>query len=516
MVFTAWLLALASATAAPGAGSPPKCAPGVFSGEATPRGDAPLPLLITITCEPGSPGSLQLQVLPHPVPLRSALATPDNIIVTANFDGQPLKIDAHADGPEFAGRFTLGDSDGEVRLRRGQGAAPVSLAGGGIDLAITPVQRHADLDALAVGIEKYHANAFHLIPRAEWRRHVHALDERLDALPPDQLPMAFSELASLIGDGHTGVRLPSDTPRLPLGLMWFGKDLRVVRADLANRDLLGMRIATIGGEPLGRVHLQILRLIPQRQNHWLFLSRSPRLLRRGDVLGYLGLARGSAVRLSLQDDRGRTIERSIPLSGDVADAALIPVGGTLPRYQRRPGQPLWWEPLTADTIYVAFQDYDELRTRSAALLADIDRTRPARVILDLRDNPGGDFTVFRESLLAGILARPWLNRSGRLYAIINRGLFSAAMVNAADLLTRTHAIVVGEPIGERPNEYAEVRFFNLPNSHITYGVSTKYYRTVPGDPAAIRPQIAVPTQWNDFAAGRDTILDWILARPIRP
>lgn len=495
----------------------PVCSPATFSGEASLEGDAPLPLLLTITCAEGSPGMLQIQALPRPIPLRTATTGADRLSVTAEFDGQPLTIEARDEGAEFTGRFTLGGSGGIIRLRRGQdGAAPVSLAAGEIDLTISVAQRRADLQALSEGIERNHANAFHSIQRGEWRRRVGAMDQRLDELPPEQLPVAFLELASLIGDGHTGVRLPTSVSRLPLVLMWFGGDLRVVRADLENADLLGARITGFGDESLGSVSQKMARLVTRGQNRWLFQSRSQRLLRRQDVLDYLGLAAGNQVRISARHDDGRRIERTITLAANVSDPELTPVGGTLPKYQTRAGQPLWWERIAPDTVYVGFQSYEELRTRSAALLAELDRDRPRRVVLDLRDNPGGDFTVFRESLLAGIHARPWLNRRNRLYVIINRGIFSAAMVNAVDLLTRTRATVVGEPIGERPNEYAEVRFFNLPNSHITYGVSTEYYRFLPGNPEAVEPRISVPARWQDFAAGRDTALQWILARPARP
>ena len=99
------------------------------------------------------------------------------------------------------------------------------------------------------------------------------------------------------------------------------------------------------------------------------------------------------------------------------------------------------------------------RNALPALFAEIDRLQPPRVVLDMRDNGGGDFTVFRESVLAAIRERPRLNRPDRLYVIIGREMFSAAMSNAADLRLQTNATLVGEPIGERPNSYQEVRFF---------------------------------------------------------
>jgi hypothetical protein len=90
-------------------------------------------------------------------------------------------------------------------------------------------------------------------------------------------------------------------------------------------------------------------------------------------------------------------------------------------------------------------------------------------------------------------------------------MFSAAMTNAADLRLRTSATLVGEPIGERPNSYQEVRFFNTPNSHLRLGVSIKFYEALPGagDPEAVTPHVSRPPTWKRFARGEDDALEWV-------
>jgi hypothetical protein len=129
----------------------------------------------------------------------------------------------------------------------------------------------------------------------------------------------------------------------------------------------------------------------------------------------------------------------------------------------------------------------------------------------MRDNGGGDFTVFRESVLAAIRERPWLNQHDKLYVLVGREMFSAAMTNAADLHLQTNATLVGEPIGERPNSYQEVRFFPLPNSRLRVGVSTEYYEALPGagDPEAVAPDVSAPPTWRRFSRGQDDALEWI-------
>ena len=113
-----------------------------------------------------------------------------------------------------------------------------------------------------------------------------------------------------------------------------------------------------------------------------------------------------------------------------------------------------------------------------------------------------------------LLARTDLNRKGHLYVLIGADTFSAAMNNAAQFQDETNAILVGETIGEKPNSYQEPRQFRLPNSHLAVRVSTLYYTFRKTGENAVRPDKEIIPSWNDVKAGRDPVLDWVLAEPL--
>ena len=96
---------------------------------------------------------------------------------------------------------------------------------------------------------------------------------------------------------------------------------------------------------------------------------------------------------------------------------------------------------------------------------------------------------------------------------VPRQTFSAAMVNAIDFRKETNAILVGEPIGERPNSYSENDEMTLPNSRIVVSYSTRYYKFLDEDVPAVLPDKHIEPSWPDFLAGRDEVMDWILAQP---
>ena len=95
--------------------------------------------------------------------------------------------------------------------------------------------------------------------------------------------------------------------------------------------------------------------------------------------------------------------------------------------------------------------------------------------------------------------------------IVGRRTFSAALANAIDFRKDTNAILVGEPIGERPNSYSENDEMTLPNSRLVVSYSTRYYKFVDEDVPAVLPDVRIDPSWPEFRAGRDPVMDWILA-----
>jgi hypothetical protein len=71
-------------------------------------------------------------------------------------------------------------------------------------------------------------------------------------------------------------------------------------------------------------------------------------------------------------------------------------------------------------------------------------------------------------------------------------------------------MLVGQPIGEKPNSYQESRRMTLPNSHLVVGYSVRFYKFVESGENAIRPDQEVVPSWADYKAGRDPVLEWVL------
>ena len=115
-------------------------------------------------------------------------------------------------------------------------------------------------------------------------------------------------------------------------------------------------------------------------------------------------------------------------------------------------------------------------------------------------------------IIEGISSRPSINQKGKVFVIIGRRTFSAAMNAAIDLKKNTKAIFVGEPSRGKPNGYGELGSFRLPNSDLKVECSVEYYNFIPelGDTDYFPLDVRIENSFSDYLAGRDRIMDTIL------
>ena len=385
-----------------------------------------------------------------------------------------------------------------------------------------------DLRVLARELPKRHANAFHAVARDSFERAVANLDSRLDSLSADESAMGLAAIVASIGDGHTRVRLPSNWSRYSVATQWFGClegstgpcELRVVNAAPGFEHTLGAVVVDIDGVPTSETWHRILTIVPRHESEGADYFFGTQYLQIANVLHGLGIARSNVdASFRLRDSSGTesvvriaTVSRATPTAGwrRAASASALP--------GQRGDEPLWWTMLAdSQTAYLSFTSYPDKGAfrRTTRELIDLMNTRNAgRLIIDMRRNGGGDFTKVRESLLPALRKHPALATRGRLYVLTGPNTFSAAMVNAVDFRKEANAILVGLPTGARPNGYQEGREFSLPRSRLSVGYSTKYYKFQDEDTPGVLPDHRVHTAWDDFRAGRDTALEWILAQPL--
>lgn len=368
------------------------------------------------------------------------------------------------------------------------GSAPTDVSG-----------RRADLQAVAAAYESSHP-----VPPPELRERIERLAPTVDAMTPDEFLVAVSRLtAGRDRDGHTGV-FPLAQPELemwPLQLYSFDDGWRVVRARPPYRHLVGKRVTAVGGRPMDEVVRMVTPLV-SRDNSATVRGRLPQYLVVPALLRGLGLSPSLTVA-------GRKVAPE-PISTEAYatwNDLFYPL--VCPRL-RPPSSPDWAIMRTKRGVVARYGLVtsavgDQTITTFAARLRRLSRTTDGPIVLDVRDNPGGENGTYPPLLraLQDVAAR----HPGRLRLVFGRCTFSAATNLVAELLATTDAVSFGEPMGGAPNMWGDADEVTLPDSAVTVHVATVEWELGgPDKRSTIRPDVPTALTWADHRRGIDRAL----------
>jgi hypothetical protein len=509
-----WLSALASVLALAGVAKAGVCHPGDPTGRYEGSAKAPdgtIQITLNVRCAAGA-------YAVHFLTDQQDFDATDAAVVD-----RALAIGFHSpQGPAVARLTAAGDAlTGDIEI--GGLKIPLSLVRVGPAwtpddwrprLDLTPEQWRADLAFLARELPLRHANAFAFLPKAAFEAKVADLDRRIPQLGPDQMLVALTQLVNAIGDGHTNLIAPADRQQMPLDLAQIGGDFRVLAVGPGLGRALGTRVLKIGATPIAKAHALALTLTPANELPQLREGRVNYFLTRGDLLHGLGItARRDEARYTVEDV-GRVYTVTAHGLGPGAEVPMQQLLSKPATIAASPNDPFWCRSLAKDrAVYCDWTGYDDLFAKAQAMWALVDQVKPEKLIIDMRDNGGGDNTVGEAVMVKPIKARADLNQKGRLFVLVGPLTFSAAMNNAAQFQDDTNATLVGETIGEKPNSYQEPRQFRLPNSHLVVRVSTRWYAFRKSGPNVVRPDHQIIPTWAEVKSGADPQLAWVLAQP---
>jgi hypothetical protein len=387
-----------------------------------------------------------------------------------------------------------------------------ALAAG--DPQLTPQQWREDLKYFAREITSRHANVFHYTSREKFEAATAELDSKLDHLDADEIYAGMDSLASMIGDAHTYVKFPADAARFPIMFGRFGDQYRVAAAAPVWEKVLGSRLVKIEDVPAARVHDLILPLTPQDETPVFAEARVTDYMTLGMALHGVGItADRNRARFTLVDEDGQesSLELHAVPSEDAPRISWVAPSKERPLFRQNLQETFWYKYLPESrTVYCSFRGYKDLGSHAEGLFQLIKEQKPDKLVIDMRQNGGGDYTEGLKHVVHPIRDLPSINKKGHLFVIIGANTFSAGMSNAAHFRYQTNAILVGSAIGEKPNSYQEGRQFTLPNSHWTVNYSVKFYKFVETGENIIRPDQEIKGSWEDYKAGRDLALEWIL------
>ena len=355
-----------------------------------------------------------------------------------------------------------------------------------------------DFDRWLARLDGVHPEPFHAVERAEF---VAALDELAEAIPsmsPAESAVGVMRVAGLLSrerDGHQFALVQPDHawPMLPIQVYELTEGVVITAARAPYEDLVGSTVIAVGDHPIAEVLAALEPLVPRDGPATVPMFR-PGYLLRTIVLRGLGLVPDDdgPIALTVDDGSGeRTVElepisqdQHVAWAGDFGVLRLPHLDGV--GYLSPHDGPLTWEYLAADqTIYARETQVRPAGSVVAELGLRAQQPDVERVVLDLRQNPGGD--NHNNAVLVDVLVDLEASRPDvPIVVLTDRVTFSAASNLATEIEQATDAVFVGEAMGGGLNFWDEVDFIDLDALPVPMmvGVSAQLLRASTGRPAS--------------------------------
>jgi hypothetical protein len=375
-----------------------------------------------------------------------------------------------------------------------------------------------DVAYLARELPAVRAAGLGAVSQSAWEAAAAHLEGQVPRLTDGQLLVRIAQMVSMLRDDETLVELPPG-PVFWLDAQWVGNGLYLLAVPSADRALLGARLLAVDGHPVAQVIARAGTVI-DAEDPQLRSNSETGALDDAPLLHWLGITTSAtAAVLTVTTAAGHRETVPITAAGDgfINWPLLftIPRPGTayvpMPLYEQDAAQPYWIRVLPAqDAVYLKYNQclpgpgFERVASRALALLA---AHRDYRLIVDLRDNLGGDTEPF-QSLLSGILAHPQLRTRGRIIGLVNQFTDSSATLDA-HALQQAGATLIGQAPADPIDEWGNEQTFRLP----WYGVTVQYTSATvnPGATALGIPNIVVKPTLAQILAGDDPVLAAALA-----
>jgi len=371
--------------------------------------------------------------------------------------------------------------------------------------------------------------------REQFEAAVNALDERIPALSRNQIIVEIMRIVAMIGDGHTYASVqqpPISFRHYPVKFYWFPDGIYVLQAEQKYAAVVGGRVVRLGNASIQQAYDAVSKIVPHdngSQIKWM----TPFYMSLAEVLDGLGLVSDmDAVPLTVVKDGEESTVVLSPEPGEISahDFALPPQWvdardpkAPVPLWQQDPANHYWFKYLEdSRTLYVQFNAVAEKPDESIEsffkrVMAFADTHPLDHFVLDERLNGGGNNYLLRP-IIHGFIRSDTANQSGKLFTIIGRQTFSAAMNCVNRMKLNTNTLFVGEPTGSSPNQYGDNAPLTMPNSKLVVRLSTLWWQDM--DPRDTRlwqaPDLSTELTFADYRAGRDPAMDAILHYKAEP
>lgn len=381
-------------------------------------------------------------------------------------------------------------------------------------------QWQADLITYQQELEKRHIDLFHQIDKTHFANELNTLRDSIEQLSDWEIAVSLMRLTRKIGDGHTAVSTTNwDAHSFPIAVKKFGDEWRIVKVPKAHSDMLGASLETIDGMNIAEIERKLSTVAQYVENTHSETVRIGNYLPIGELLYALQITESpDRAVFGLRTDEGKTARLALTTLSKEASAQdkynhLTVKTAAVKKPRDNKFDYLWYSIIAGkNATYIRFDSYppfEEMVSFAEQLLVFVDKNQTRQLVIDLRNNGGGDLYV-------GLVLANALNLIDNVdwkdgvYVLTSAVTFSAGASNAALFRQLLNAKIVGTPTGSNPTGYQDMGDFILPNSNLRITYSKRLFRLQETATNGLLPDLYLEQNWVDFAIGKDNVLDNVI------
>jgi hypothetical protein len=401
----------------------------------------------------------------------------------------------------------------------GRGTVKVLEQSEQLESVLTGAQAVEELDYIANRLRERHPACVQGLPEAVQDAYKRERAELLvsESVTVMSLWQSAARILSNLGDAHTVVRpYYHDIISLPLSFSWNDEHLVCLGGEYD-----GDTVVKIDGIPVHVLYRRFQKQFSYELDSWVRYAFASRINRR-DYLAFVGVNTNQEIQVLLKrKDSDCFLSKEFLLRKQPDNK----IGESEP----------FFDYMTDETsgvgIFTLRQcNYDvAYRTALKDFFTSVQEKDISNVILDLRDNPGGNSLVADEFLRylpvkkyqsgsSEVRFGPilWKNQpfakknrqaeptfSGEVYVLTSTNSFSSAMDFATLLSDNGLCTVVGEIPGNMPSSYGDILYFQTPIARLVFTVS--YKRFIRPDPSKSDMPLIPDVQVSADDAMKETI-----------
>lgn len=418
-------------------------------------------------------------------------------------------------------------------------AGPLSAQGPAGALSAAGWQK--DLSWLVQKLEDTHPEPFRAISKPAFGQKVDLLRNDIPHLRPNQIAARMMQVVASLNDGHTSLEPAGFNRWFPLRCYRFRDGLFITAIQREYQKYAGSRVVKFGNVDPDTA-LALCASLKGSNNRFGALENSVLYLSNADLLQALGITDDPGnltLRVARPDGESETIRLSAQtiggqtnwmqwgeMYGPVPDLSTFFGARVSGDYRKgdkdlplhlRMRLPYWFQYLPeSKTVYFQFNFVEKqwkgttFQQFRQGLFSFIDSNDVRKFVIDLRYNSGGDGSLL-DPFLHEIIRRDNINQKGRLFVLVGRKTFSAAVLLLGSLKRHTNASFAGEPAGAPLNHDGDPESYILPASKFVLNVSTVFHQA--GDPKdkSLFFPVDFPCQFtsHDYFSGADPVLDLV-------